>query len=242
MSKQTVVISAVAAACLIVGFGIGYGSGSKNNGNPLAINTSQRGNQADTFDAGWNAAKQKLKESGILPMVSQALSLNGELKEVKGEKLILSVSLLNPLDDESLKERTVTLADGAKIILREFKTQDELKSDEAIRNKKVTELQAKMNSEKDQEKKGALQMEIMQAQMPADMMKETEIKLADIKPGYQISVEAKEDISGKKEFIAEKISVQANNPAAIIPGGSAMTPAPAPTSNSAELPPANLPN
>lgn len=73
-----------------------------------------QGNYKNTFADGWAAARQRLIDSGFV--MNDMTSISGTIKKINNDSLVITTGLINPLDDESLKERVIKLNSETKIV------------------------------------------------------------------------------------------------------------------------------
>lgn len=170
-------------AGLAVGFVAGYGAGRVSTGTP--INPLAPG--AGGYQAGYDAARKKLAESGLFPPVPTELrSLAGTIVEIKDSTLTLSVDLRspNPLEEiEAPKERRVTVTKSTKISRRVAKTPEELREEFAARDPGTPT-------------------------PPPSPFKLVELKLEEIKAGDAVVVAAAKNILSETSFEATEITVE----------------------------------
>lgn len=183
--KKTIIISLVVA---LVFFALGYLiKGAKINP------TGQSVKGADTFQAGWDAAKTRLAESGLAggALNMEIRQLYGEIKEINGDKITLKIRPLEPLADVSLDTRTVVVDKTTKIYSLEMKDSKEYLAEMAAYNKKIQPINSTAP---------------FTPIAPPDGFKKSEISLADLKVGQMINVTAENNIKTIKEFTALEIS------------------------------------
>lgn len=139
-------ISLVTSIIVLVAFAVGVIVGTlavtKFYGvkNISSIVTPMTGGFAD----GWKAARAKLAETN--PMMNNTSSLSGQVKEVKGKEISFTAGLINPLDDESLKTRTVIVGDDTKITVYKLKNTEQLTKDREEAQASLASLQKENNS------------------------------------------------------------------------------------------------
>ncbi len=204
--KPTIIISLVVA---LVFFTLGYvlgaslpsPTGSKTGGSLLSsLNTG-----ANTFQAGWEAAKKRLSDSGFgTPMANLEIkNLTGQVTAVKGNAITLKIRPLEPLADPSLDERTVIVDSNTKIYVLAQKDQAEYQKEMEDFNKKMQE------QLKNPPKPGQAPASPAGAIMPPELFVKKSASLSDIKVGATISVVAVDkDIKNVKQFTAAEIIVQ----------------------------------
>jgi hypothetical protein len=157
---------------------------------------SSKYNAPDTFQAGWDAAKKKVEETPYIPMTGgqeEIKSIKGRIASVGEGQITVEARLLNPLDDEKLKFRTVKIDESTEIIIREDKDMEAIRKEQEEYNKKMDEFrQGKITvmpevPEVNTEKKAAIQ---------------------DLKEDDVVTVESAENIREALEFKASKIVVR----------------------------------
>jgi len=193
MSKQTIIIIA------LISFGLGF------IGNIYYKSTTD-----DTFQSGWEAAKQRLEEIGYFPMMEgmEITSVNGRVEEVKDNKISLKISPLEPLADSDLDNRIVEVDENTKIYQLVGRDPEQYQKETEEFNQRMQEQMANPETMADL------------GEYPEPYTKE-EISLADIEIGQQITVRTEEDIKDTKQFKAIEITVQS---VPVIPGGGIIPP------------------
>lgn len=149
-------------------------------------------NQNDSYDAGWQAANQKLMGSGLLPPeASELLTIAGAITEISGNQIILQANpvVLNPLAAPAPESRTVNITSKTKIIKQVAKTPEQLAADNQAFNDATSKL-----------KPGAT------PPTPPPPYTEEEIKLSDLKVGDRISVTSNVDIKFATDITASQIN------------------------------------
>lgn len=232
MKKASIAILVVLA--LLIGLVAGFYSAGMSKGSVSKAGTgAQKGNYKDTFADGWRAAKEKLEASALfnLPGMTDNKIISGTVKEVANGKVVVETALRNPLDDEALKTRSVSLS-GSKISVRMFRSSEEIDrvrkaSEIELKsiNDELNALEKKLSScqpasvavtndpcaddraerdelfKKSMEVRNSMMNEYYDVQNPS---------VNDIKPGYFVTVTAAEDVSGKVEFNAVSVTASQN--------------------------------
>jgi len=195
--KTTIIISLVVA---LVFFTLGYLVGGTN-----VTSTGQLAIGANTYQAGWEAAKKRLADSGFAaPMANfEIKNVSGQVAAIKGNVITLKIRPLEPLADPSLDERIINVDANTKIYIQEQKDQAEYQAEMAEFNKKMQE------QLKTQLKPGQAPAAPASAIMPPEFFIKKQISLKDIKAGDNINViAADKDIKNTKQFRAAEISLQ----------------------------------
>lgn len=212
--KTTIIIIILLALSFLFGIfaGLQIGLGNKR----VTGISGQVG--ANTFQAGWEAAKKRLNESGFSPMISglEIKSLSGEVKAVKDGKLTIKTRPMEPLADPKLDERTVTVDNNTKIYQLIQRDQQEIQAE-------MEAFQKSMQAQIENPTAAA-----SSPVMPPEMYAKKEIALSEITIGQQITVVASENIANSREFKAVEITVQS---LPVMPAPEAPITAPTPTVN-----------
>jgi len=207
--KKPIIISLVVA---LVFFTLGYLIGGIN-----ITPTGQLVKGANTFQAGWDAAKKRLSDSGFAaPMANFEINnVSGQVTAVKDNDITLKIRPLEPLADPSLDERIVKVDANTKIYTLEQKDQAQYQKEMEDFNKKMQE-QLKNPLEPGQAPAAAAG-----AITPPDFFVKKEASISDIKVGMNINViAADKDIKNAKQFSAAEINLQpapVMTPAAVTP-------------------------
>jgi len=196
----------------LIFFSLGYliGSAKVSPTGKLAIS-------ANTFQAGWEAAKKRLADSGFAaPMANLEIkNVSGQAIAVQGDAITLKIGPLEPLADPNLDERIVKIDNNTKIYILEQKDQTQYQSEMAEFNKKMQE------QLKNPPKPGETPAAAAGAIMPPEFFVKKEASISDIKVGMNINViAADKDIKNAKQFSAAEINLQpvpVMTPAAVTP-------------------------
>jgi len=195
--KKLIIISLVVA---LVFFTLGYAVGGTK-----VTSSGQLAVGANTYQAGWDAAKKRLADSGFAdPMANlEVKNVSGEVTAVQGNAITLKIRSLEPLADPSLDERTIIVDANTKIYILEQKDQAQYQSEMADFNKKMQE------QLKTPPAPGQTPTAPAGAITPPEFLIKKETGISDIKTGAQINViAADKDIKNTKQFNAAEISIQ----------------------------------
>ena len=196
----------------LIFFSLGYliGSAKVSPTGKLAIG-------ANTFQAGWEAAKKRLADSGFAaPMANLEINnVSGQVTAIQDNAITLKIRPLEPLADPSLDERIVKVDANTKIYTLEQKDQAEYQKEMADFDKKMQE------QLKNPPKPGETPAAAAGAIMPPEFFVKKEASISDIKVGMNINViAADKDIKNAKQFSAAEINLQpvpVMTPAAVTP-------------------------
>lgn len=182
----------------LFGFFLGNKSGLlQKSGVPESISKGQE----NTFQAGWDAAKARLKQSsyGIaIPDGMEIKNVSGTIQKIAGNKLTVKIiNSLDPLSDPDLDTRIITVDANTKISLA-------VQKDPVQWQKEMQDFQDKIQQQPTQTDPAQAPTPILPP-IPFDTK---DIKVADLKENQQVSVTANEDIKDKKEFTAVQIDAQ----------------------------------
>jgi hypothetical protein len=209
MSKLTALIVIIIIALVFFGLGLMVGSSR------LSPELSSLPND---YQAGWQAAKQRLKETGFLPAPpgqQEIKSISGQVTGVDKNIISISIRPLEPLADPALDTREVEVGKDTALYRLEPKSQDDYAKEWEAYQKAVAA------------GTGALQ--------PPSPYEKKELGIADIAEGQRVSVTASSDIKEAKKFTALEVSLQSDAPLPVMPPIAA--PAPASVPGGAALPP-----
>lgn len=184
---------------LVLVFAVGLTVGSRFSTKNISLNNGSNLVQEDSFKAGWEAAKKRLSDSGLLPpMMNQEIkNLSGELINLNGNNLVMKIRPLEPLADPSLDERIVEVNSDTKYFKLEQKEMAVIQKEQEEFNKKLQE----------QMKATATSPASFPA-MPESFIKK-EASLSDLKVGQILSIATSEDVKNTKRFKVIEVIIQA---------------------------------
>lgn len=195
--KKNIIISLVVA---LVFFTLGYLVGGSN-----IAPAGQLIKGANTFQAGWDAAKKRLADSGFgSPMANFEINnVSGQVTAIQDKAITLKIMPLEPLADLDLDERIIKADANTKIYTLEQKDQAEYQKEMEDFNKKMQEQANSMPAP------GETPASPADAITPPEFFVKKETSLSDIKIGDNINViAADEDIKNTKQFTAAEINIQ----------------------------------
>ncbi len=201
--KKIIIIALVTA---LVFFTLGYLIGTTKV-NP----TNQLAKGANTYQAGWEAAKQRMVDFGFYPLMDKTefKSIYGQVKEVNNKAVTLKIKPLEPLADPSLDERIVEIDANTKIYINQPREQKEYQQAMEDYDKKLQE-QVKIQPDEG----GVLNTDKI---MPPEPYTKKLGNFSDIKVGAELNIIALDnDIKNIKQFKAAEIIIQ-EAPAAVQP-------------------------
>jgi hypothetical protein len=169
----------------------------------------------NTFEAGWEAAKQRLKDSGFMPVMGnmEIKTVYGEVKQIKDNQIVIKIRPLEPLADPELDTRTVQIQDDTKVYQLAQNDPDKYQKEMEEFNKKMQEQMKDPGKSQTNNPIAA----------PEPFTKKL-VSLSDVKQGQQISALAATNIITAKEFKAVEILIQ-SAPNAVVAPPSTVTPA-----------------
>ena len=147
----------------------------------------------DTFALGWQAARQRIIDTGIVQDVgedAEIKSISGIVKRVNGNVIVVNAYAIDPLSDPNLDERSIEVTGNTKIVAMVKK------SDEQIQNE-LKDQQANPETEPTPNPNDAGGIKLYYSQNAS-------IEQIDI--GSHITIYSNEDITNKKQIIAQEIS------------------------------------
>jgi hypothetical protein len=227
-------IPVVASIIVLVAFIAGLLLGSLVVAKSVSGGVASTGN---TFAAGWNAAKAKLKAANLpgMFMFGEVKSLAGQVKSVDGNKIVFAAALNNPLWDASLKERTAVIGSETIITIRTQPSPEAMQASQQKAQKEMADLRtettalnvklakcapaqdASSTCGQEQKQLSDLQTQLLAAQrgMFAQAV-DTTGSASDIAVGDNISVVSDSDISEAAQFTPKQIVVNKSSaPAAV---------------------------
>ena len=182
MTKNQSIASYV--AIFIVGLALGVGATYTATKQSLST-----GGIDNSYQAGFEAAKQRVLESGagmILKTPDEIRSLSGTVTEIQGNRITLHVQSVDPFADATLNDRIVTVTGDTKI------TKLAQKDPQTIRS------EAKANAEK---------IDQNESQKIVEPFVETDSALSDITVGSDVNVTATDNIKTAKTFTVAEIQI-----------------------------------
>lgn len=196
ITKNNLILSLVVTA--LVFFAAGY----YFEGQMFEASINSRGSE-NTYKAGWEAAKERLKETDYYLGDEEISYVNGVVQKVENKKIYLEIGPLTPLADPDLDNRVVIMDKNTKIYKLKEKNDEQFQREMDQFQKRVEELEAKENSEEEV-------MKLYEEQEPEFFIKKS-VGYDQINEGDFVSVEAQEDITEQKEFKAVVIEVEETN-------------------------------
>ncbi len=191
MEKKFYLLSAV---LIIIAFILGFVLGQKY------IPKSK------TFEAGWQAAKEKLEKSGLFSK-GKINIIRGKFDKFVNDRIFTMVTKMkpsNPLADEPPKIRAVNISDNTKIYKIEQKSMAEFQ-------KELQDYRKKMEEYNKLRKEGKLKN--LRSPLPPNRSEQKQISIDEfknfMKRGYLVIVSVnKGDIEYSKKINADKIIIQ----------------------------------
>lgn len=174
-------------------------NGQKSGGNVVL--------SENTFQAGWEAAKQRLTDSGFYPNYEgvEITNISGTVESISGNKLAIKTALIEPLADQALEDRTVIVEDNTAINILKSKDMEiyekEVKIFEEAMNKQMSQPLA--DDENGEPSAAAIALEF------PSMYETSAGKIADIKIGMRIEIKSAQDIKDALQFAAVEINAYA---------------------------------
>lgn len=236
MTSKNIFAIVLVTAVIFGGCGFFYGKSFSGNGSGKLTSTLSKTNISDKDCL--EKARARLKESGfgMMPDNMEIKSVNGEVKVIKGDKITLKIRPLEPLADENLDERIISINNQTKIYEMVQKDSKLFQAEMDEYNKKMQEQMKAMDPSKPVDP-----TKIIEPLMPPQSFDKKEIKIDAIKVGSQITVQSEKDLKNEKNITAQEIVVQ-QNMAPIAPMADMNTPVPPIAPNTdLPVPPTNTP-
>jgi hypothetical protein len=192
MNKKTLIAIIAALVIFLVGVLVGMSFSKK-----IVVSGNRQDN---SFQAGWDAAKERLKQLPMgmaLPADLEIKNISGTIQKIEGSKLTVKINPLEPLADPELDNRIIVIDSNTKIILNVPKDQAQLEKEMKEFNEQMSKPRVSNNPN-----------EPLAPIMPPTSFTTKDISQSDLKVNQYISVTANENIKDKKEFIATQIEAQ----------------------------------
>lgn len=153
----------------------------------------------ESFQAGWEAAKKRLIETGFYsePVITgegEIKNIDGQITGTKDNEIIFKIRPTDPFDDPELDYRIAKFDDFTKFYQL-------IRKDQSQYEKEIIEYDKKIQ---DQTKDSVT----IQRVLPPEEFIKKEISFNNIKIGQQIIASSRDNISTAKEFVASEIIVQ----------------------------------
>ncbi len=191
MSKKLIIIIAIVLVFLL---GIISGLNIKSK----AFNCPPNANSRDIYQAGWNAAEQKLNQAQKETIPIEIKGISGTVEKIDGNKLTVKVAQFYPSADSSLNERIVDIDSHTKVFQMVQKNPQEYQ-------KEITDFRKAVQAQiENQPQNGSAQPQTV---VPPAPFEKKQISLSDIKVGEQISIISDSDIKTAEEFKAVEIDI-----------------------------------
>ena len=191
--KKIIIYFVLALVFFILGFiSFNFISELKLNNKNADIN-----NQNNTYVAGWQAANKRLVDLGVVRDTKEIIikEISGFVSDVKNNKIWVKIVPLSPLHGPDLDTRIIGINNKTEITKLVIKPKEEYQ-------KEMSEHIAKYGEISEWAEPG-------ENDLP-DRYNEQEITLNDITVGNQVIIKTETNISEKKEFIADEITVYPN--------------------------------
>lgn len=145
------------------------------------------------FKNGWDAAKKKLVDKGILPNGDTSLlNITGTVEKVTDNELLIKAAIVDPLQEELLDERLIKIEKNTKIYKIVQKDEKEYQK----------EMEEYFNNERRETDRTSAT-----GGGPTNYY-EKEIEINEVKVNDRVEVFAGENIRNEKNITAQKIIVQ----------------------------------
>lgn len=155
--------------------------------------SSPPANQGKSYEDGWNAAHERLKQSGLLrPESEKIFELSGTITAISGNDVAFLTDqvVTDPLAEQAPTDRIIKINSQTRIYKSTVKNREELSEEVAAYEKTLAELEP-----------GAT------PPPPPSPIRETEITINDLKTDDVISVTSEQNIKFIAEFIAREIKL-----------------------------------
>ena len=184
----------VVVGIVILFVGMGIGSMVSRRGGIIG--------DENTFQAGWDAAKKRLAESGFgFPTAMEVMNVNGIVQEISSNGMTIKIRPIEPLADPALDVRTVTFDANTKIY--QIKQKDPVQYQQEVKdfNLKIQALMGKSGPQ------------TPPLGTPPQPFTKVAVGVQDIKKDMSVTATAGSNIKDAKTFVATEVLIQA----AIVP-------------------------
>lgn len=187
---------------VIIVLGVGIFIGTKL---PRKIETPT-GDRNDSFQAGWDAARERLKQSplGMATLEKNDVrDVNGKILKIVGNKIIVKINPLEPLTDPNLDERIIVIDSNTKIVATSRREDPKfLQEQQAFQEKMKQQLEQRRQDP-------SVELEqIIPPMLGEIIFDKKDVALEELKEDMDISVTSAENIKEVKEFTAVRIDMQ----------------------------------
>lgn len=144
-----------------------------------------------SYQDGWNAAQEKLEQSGILrPEPAEIFSLSGTITNISGNTISIKADpvVVNPLAEPAPESRKIVITPNTKIIKQSPRSPEELNAEQEKYRSEITNLEPDAAPP-----------------TPPSPFTEEELEITDLKVGDNISVTSEENIKSSSQFEAIEI-------------------------------------
>jgi hypothetical protein len=188
---------ALCAVIFVLAFTLGSLAGPK----VFTVKDPSNLSVANTYEAGWSAARKRLADSDIGPIINvqDMRSVRGVIESIGADRISVRIRPLDPLADPVLDNRVVLVKNTTKII--------------RLDRKDVKVFQKEMEVFFANIKKGKTSSEPVR---PPDPFIKSAISVADLKVGDRIVALASEDIKVAKEFVATEIQAESGRTVSVV--------------------------
>lgn len=189
MEQKTTSIIVIVA---LVAFGAGYLFGTSA---PQQARDANSGG----FEEGWQAAKERLQETGYSFEREEAFRVEGEVQQVNDSKVTVEIEPLSPLMDRELDTRTLQITDNTEIYKLQEKSREEFKSQQEEYENRMQEIEGEEEMLADEEF----------PEPPRPYTRE-KVELSSLKEGQFIEAHSvnEKNIKTDKEFEVSEIIIE----------------------------------
>jgi hypothetical protein len=125
-------LTSIVLFIVVFGFGFwgGYLFGYGKGVNPVMKEAQE--NRDDTFEAGWQAAQERIKEAQVIAQPEAVYSLSGTITDLGRTSLTMTSSYQsrNPLDRPAPEERIVKITRETEFYIEREKSADDYRADQ----------------------------------------------------------------------------------------------------------------
>ncbi|MCK5212104.1 hypothetical protein KAJ89_05365 [Candidatus Parcubacteria bacterium] len=188
MYKKTIIIIVIAIIFFFIGAGSSYLYQAKK--------CSLTADPNNTFTAGWEAAKERLRETGLVQISqnqAEFTSLTGKVVKKLKDSMEISTPAVGPLANPDLNIRIIDMDTQTKIYKIIEKNSEEFEQELALFNQQFSNEQIVNNPN---------------APIPPSRFKQVVAHNDDIEKGQMVTIATNEDVKEIKRFTAKEITIR----------------------------------
>lgn len=203
--KKSIIVFVMLIPVALISFAAGYyGFHQSEDGSSLTENVERKSpseqNNKTGFQQGWDAAKERLQETGYTIDETDIDYVNGEVTKKEGDKIYIEIDPVTPLSDPALDNRIVVINSDTQIFKLLPKDMEQFEREMDEFDKKMEELESSEGEGAEEARKELLRNE------PTPDIKES-AEFSEINVGDYLHVKADHDIATERDFEATTVEI-----------------------------------